>query len=76
MSIETRKLKVIHWLSELKDETILAKIERLKPSKKDWWEEITDQEKDEIQEGLSQADKDEVKTTEEVLAKYRKWDTK
>jgi predicted transcriptional regulator len=76
MSIETRKLKVIHWLSELKDETILAKIEQLKPSKKDWWEEITDQEKDEIQEGLSQADKDEVKTTEEVLAKYRKWDTK
>lgn len=76
MNIETRKLDIINWVSGLKDESILAKIEQLKPHTKDWWEMITDQEKEEILDGLAQADKDEVITTEEVLEKYKKWDTK
>ena len=76
MSIESRKLKIISWVSEINDESILAKIEQLKPPKKDWWDTISDQEKEEIQQGLAQADNGELKTSEEVLAKYRKWDTK
>lgn len=73
MNIETRKLNIISWVSELKDEGTLSKIEQLKPPTKDWWERISEDEKSEIEEGLTQADNDEVKTTEEVLGKYKRW---
>jgi predicted transcriptional regulator len=42
----------------------------------DWWYEISEEERAEIEEGLSQADRGETKTTEEVLSKYQQWDSK
>lgn len=73
MTIETRKLNIISWLSHLEDETILSKIERLQLQDKDWWVMISEEERAEIEEGISQADKGETKPTEEILSKYKKW---
>jgi hypothetical protein len=76
MSIEVRKLNIISWVTELKDESILSKIEQLKPSPKDWWETISKEEQLEIEEGMDQADRNEFKSTDEVLEKYKKWVSK
>jgi predicted transcriptional regulator len=73
MNIETRKLNIINWVSHLQDEAVLSRIEQLQSQKQDWWDLISEEEKAEIKEGISQADKGETKTTEEVLSKYRKW---
>jgi predicted transcriptional regulator len=73
MNIETRKLSIINWVSHLQDESILAKIETLQSQKQDWWDLISAEEKEEIEEGIAQADRGETKTTEEVLSKYKKW---
>jgi hypothetical protein len=73
MNIETRKLNIINWVSHLQDETVLTRIEQLQSQKQDWWDLISKEEKAEIEEGISQADKGETKTTEEVLSKYKKW---
>ncbi len=73
MNIETRKLKIINWVSHLQDETVLTRIEQLQSQKQDWWDLISKEEKAEIEEGISQADKGETKTTEDVLSKYKKW---
>ena len=40
---------------------------------KDWWDEISDEEKAEIKEGIAQADSGETISHEEVMAKYKKW---
>lgn len=73
MNIETRKLNIINWVSHLQDETVLSRIEQLQSQKKDWWDLISEEEKAEIKEGISQTDNGETKTTEEVLSKYKKW---
>ncbi|WP_462319746.1 hypothetical protein [Marinilabilia sp.] len=73
MNIETRKLNIINWVSHLDDEAVLSRIEELQAKKQDWWDMISEDEKTEIKEGISQVDKGETKSTNEVLSKYNKW---
>jgi predicted transcriptional regulator len=39
----------------------------------DWWNTISDEERAEIEEGVSEADRGEVISHEEVMEKYSKW---
>jgi predicted transcriptional regulator len=39
----------------------------------DWWDIITDEERAEIEQGLAEADRREIISHEEVMAKYEKW---
>jgi predicted transcriptional regulator len=39
----------------------------------DWWDTISDEEREEIEQGLTEADRGEVIPHEEVMAKYKKW---
>ena len=73
MNLETRKLNIIRWISRLEDESIIEGIEKLRSSDGDWWEIIDENEKTDIKKGILQADNGEIKTSEEVLSKYRKW---
>lgn len=73
MNLETRKLKIINWISRLEDETIIEKIENLQSHKRDWWNLIDENEKAEIENGIHQANNGELKDTEEVMSKYKKW---
>lgn len=73
MNLETRKINIISWISHLQDENILSRIEELQSQKDDWWDLISDEEKNEIEEGIQQADRGELNSTDEVLAKYKKW---
>jgi hypothetical protein len=73
MNIETRKINLIGWLSHIQDEEIISKIESIQGLEIDWWRRISDEEKAEIDEGLSQLDRGDSKTHEEVMSKYSKW---
>lgn len=42
-------------------------------SQKDWWLTISDEERTEIEKGILQAERGEVKSNEEVFEKYQKW---
>jgi predicted transcriptional regulator len=43
---------------------------------KDWRDEISDDEKVEIDKSLAEADKGDILSHEEVMAKYQKWRSK
>ena len=73
MNLETRKLNIIQWISHLEDESTIERIEKLRSDGGDWWEMIDENEKADIKKGILQADNGEVKSSEEVLSKYRKW---
>jgi hypothetical protein len=73
MNLESRKINIISWVSHLQDESMLSRIEELQKQKEDWWNLISDEEKAEIEEGMKQADRGELKSTEEVFSKYKKW---
>lgn len=69
----------IHKLiDQIEDETLLqAYLKVLESSlqvrKGDWWDEISAEERSDIEEGLAQADRGETVPHEEVMAKYKKW---
>ena len=72
MDIETRKINIISWISHLLDENILSRIDELQSQKDDWWNLINNEERNEIEEGIQQANRGELKSTDEVLTKYKK----
>jgi len=74
MDIQAEKLQLIQWLAGLNDKRVLKEFIILKKTKAvDWWDEISVEERSEIEEGLAQADKGEVTSHQEVMAKYEKW---
>lgn len=73
MNLETRKLNIISWVSRLEDESIIRRIERLQSNEMDWWATIDENEKADIERGIFEADNGDVKSTDEVVSKYRKW---
>ncbi len=72
MDIQAAKIELIHWLTELQNPEILKQINAIKEST-DWWDEISKEERAEIEKGLEQADNGEVIPHDEVMAKYKKW---
>ena len=77
MDIQAEKLNLIKWLTEVEEPLVIEQFIALKnEQQKDWWDEISDEEKAEIEEGLAQADRGELMSHEEVMAKYQKWRSK
>ena len=74
MDIQAEKIRLIEWLAGLNDTKILSEFISLKKKKEmDWWDEISAEERKEIEEGLKQADNGELIPHEEVMSKYKKW---
>ncbi|MDA1122021.1 MAG: hypothetical protein O2887_16280 [Bacteroidetes bacterium] len=74
MDIQSEKLQLIQWLAGLTDTKTLNEFITLKKAKEeDWWDEISAEERSEIEEGLAQADRGELIPHEEVMSKYQKW---
>ena len=74
MDIQAEKLQLIEWLARLNDKATLKRIINLKKEKeKDWWEQLSTEEKSEIEEGLAQADRGEVIQHKEAMSRYKKW---
>jgi predicted transcriptional regulator len=77
MDIQAEKLTLIKWLTDVEEPSVIKQFIALKNEQEsDWWDEIDDDEKAEIEEGLAEADKGDVLSHEEVMAKYDKWRSK
>ena len=74
MNIQAEKLELIQWLISVNDVSIIEKIKsfRLKSSK-DWWDEISEAEKQAIEQGLKDAEEGKLIPHNEVKKKYEKW---
>ena len=73
MNLATRKYNFIQELTTI-DESLLEKLEIiLKTSKKDWFTDLTSEEKQQIEIGLKQAENDEFVSHETVMNRFAKW---
>jgi len=73
MNLAARKYKFIQELTAI-DESLLEKLEIvLKTSKKDWFPDLSAEEKQEIEVGLKQAENDEFISLETVMNRFAKW---
>ena len=77
MDIQVEKLNLIKWLTDVQEPSIIEQFIALKNNQQaDWWDQISEDEKSEIETGLAQADNGEVLSHEEVMSKYQKWRSK
>jgi predicted transcriptional regulator len=71
MNIELEKSELLKLLSETNDESIIASIKKIFSKKKtDFWEELTEEQRFEIEEGERQIERGECVNFDEFMKKY------
>lgn len=74
IELQNKKLALIQWLASLNDSDILERINDIrKKENKDWWNELTNEEKSSIERGLKDAELGNVTPHTEVKKLYDKW---
>ncbi len=71
MDIQTKKLDLIQWLVQLNDEQLLNKIQALQKEDTDFWNELSEPQRQEIKKGLAELETGQKHDYESVVAKYR-----
>ena len=75
MDIQIEKYKLIEWLTNINDVTIINRLKKIKENpivNSEWSEEISEIEKELIKVGLKQYEVGNTFTHEQVLNEYRK----
>ena len=73
MDIQATKLELLKLLLNTKKESTLMKIEAiLKEDAVDWWKELGEDEKKEIEEGLKQAELGEATDHKKVMSHFER----
>mgnify|MGYP006923711056 FL=1 len=75
MNIETTKLELMKLLLNTQKESVLEKIKDIfqKESSQDWWEEMNEEEQQDIEVGLKEAQNDLVKSHQDVMKLFDEW---
>ncbi len=73
-TILTQKMELIQWLSTIEDSSIIDKIMDLrKKESKDWWNSISESEKESIELGLKDAEDGKLNPHSKAREIYEKW---
>ena len=73
MNIQTEKLKLIEWIARIQDSKTLEKLISFhKEYETDWWDEISEFEKKEIEIGLKDIEEGRTVDHSEVRTLYEK----
>jgi predicted transcriptional regulator len=77
MDVTELRSDLHNMIDKITDSDVLHAVKTLlsqrTASQIDWWDVISDEERAEIEQGLAEADRGEVISHEEVMAKYKKW---
>ncbi len=72
LNLEARKLSIIEYLAELQDEGVLQQIENLLKPKFDFWEELSEEQKNIIKKGAQDLEEGKRIEFNQFIAKYTK----
>ncbi|MDQ7916723.1 hypothetical protein RBU60_03980 [Mesonia sp. MT50] len=74
IEVQNKKIELIQWMSTLNDEFILDKLmEFREKDKRDWWKEISEEEKKSIKKGINDSNSGNLKPHAEAKKVYEKW---
>jgi predicted transcriptional regulator len=73
MNLQEKKLELVQLILHTEKPAILRKVEAVLRKEKDvdWWDEISDDERDAIEQGIKEAEAGELKSHAEVLKERR-----
>jgi len=73
-SIQNQKIELIQWLTVLEDDSIIQRLIEFRDKQtKDWWSEISINERASIEKGIKDADAGNLKPHSEARKVYEKW---
>jgi hypothetical protein len=74
-TLEKEKLDIIKWVAGLKEGTSLERLKMLRanPEKSDWWNQVSEEEKTAIDNGLADIKAGRTKPHKEARKLYEKW---
>ncbi|MFN0189757.1 MAG: hypothetical protein ACKVQV_13735 [Bacteroidia bacterium] len=73
MDIHAEKLKLIEWLLSLNDKGVIEKLNVFKDnfsSSQDWWETLSEAQRESIEKGLKDIEDGKVISHKDVMKKY------
>lgn len=71
MDVQTEKIDLITWLTQINDVSVINEIKALKKkSQDDWWDSLNEQQRNDIEKGLTDLRLGRKKGIAEVLKKY------
>lgn len=74
IEILDEKLQLIQWLSTVEDSKVIEKIMEIRNKEtKDWWNSISDEEKNSIEMGIADAENGKMTSHSEARKLYEKW---
>ncbi len=73
MNLQAKKLELVQYILNTEKPSVLEKVEAVfkKEKAEDWWDEISEAEKEEIEKGIAEADRGELIPHEEVMKEVR-----
>ena len=71
--IDKIKIELINWIKSIKDPGLIQIIEALRLSEHsgDWWNDLTNAEQEEIENGMKQLDESKGMSSEEFWRKFK-----
>ena len=77
MDLQTEKLEILQTIINSDDETLINDVKSfLYDRKKDWFDELTDDQQKDVFEGIAEADRGETIPHAEVVKLFSKWGLK
>jgi len=75
MNIEATKIELMKLLLNTQKISVLEKIKDIfrQESSLDWWEELSEEEHQEIEEGLSEFENGDIKSHKDVMKLFDEW---
>ena len=74
LNIQSKKIELIQWLATIEDLSVLNKIIDLKKQEnKDWWNSVSENEKQSIEKGLQDAEAGKLNSHSKARQLYGKW---
>jgi hypothetical protein len=71
MDIQLEKLELIKMLTEIENPAIIKSIKKiLTKEKKDWWDDLTDHQKEELELSVKEFERGEVVSYESILQRH------
>ncbi len=72
MDIQAEKYSLIEYITQIKDVSLIEKLrEFVKANEEDFWNDLTESQKQEIRKGTQELDNGQKFDYEEVMSKYR-----
>lgn len=69
-----KKIELIQWLSSLEDNSIIEKLIQFKKTEtKDWWQVVSDEERESVVKGIEDAENNKLSSHSSARNLYEKW---